>query len=224
MPDRGLLEANAVPLGEFAATEPLVLPEARWAQITFEVARSAALAALPGEAGRPVPPYARLLVAEAGQLSLAVLSVGGRFRMLPRNVVVSALSNDVERIQPYFAAAAQPGHVSLTREGLEARAEVAVGSQPLARLELPGLYAIEPSMLRWDVFLAAARAADHLTLAELTPAPEIRDAFLTHNGRLEIAKDLDRTHQWRRLASLVVISACYAEGSLTLSAPVVQEG
>ncbi|WBL36157.1 hypothetical protein O0235_00610 [Tepidiforma flava] len=62
MPDRGTLAIDGLAPAEFDAG-PLEL-RGRWLQLTFEVDRDAALRWMPADVTRPIPCYARLLVAE----------------------------------------------------------------------------------------------------------------------------------------------------------------
>ncbi len=221
MPDRGLLEAAAVGDAVFDADAELVLPDARWLQVTFEVARDAALSMMPPEAGKPVPPYGRLLIASSPTGGLALLSVGGRYRMLPRNVLVAAVQKGVDVARTFGAAVA--GTVALERDGASVRASVASEDGPLATVTLPSVYAIEPTMLRWDAFIAMGRMDGVAQIAEVTPAHELSTAFLSKDASVEMDRALPREHAWRRLQPLNVISACYAEGVLRLGGGVIQQ-
>src|SRR5687768_3851314 len=151
MPDRGLRKPTDTADVSFAMGQPLVLESARWLQITFEVEKQSALEAMPCEVGRPIPPYGRLLIAEARGRRLALLSVGGRYQMMPRNVVVASVSDGFgEQLAATFGTGASPGSISLEREGEVVRATVNNDDGLLATVTLPKIYAIEPSMLRWD--------------------------------------------------------------------------
>ncbi len=221
MPDRGLLEAAAVGDAVFDADAELVLPDARWLQVTFEVARDAALSMMPPEAGKPVPPYGRLVVAVSAAGSLALLSVGGRYRMLPRNVLVAAVQNGADVAGTFGAAAA--GSVTLEKNGAAVSATVHSEDGLLAAVTLPSVYAIEPTMLRWDAFIAMGRMDGVAQIAEVTPAHELSTAFLSKDANLEMSRALPRDHAWRRLQPLNVISACYAEGALRMGGAVIQQ-
>ena len=224
MPDRGAMQPGAVAEVAFAqGGARLVIPDAAWLQVTFEVEREAALANMPGEVGRPIPPYGRLLVATSPTGSLALLSVGGRYRMMPRNVVVQSVYQGLESVTGVFGNGATLGTVVLKRSGQDISASVSAGGEELAELSLPNLYAIEPSMLRWDAFVALARADGQAVIAEVTPEHEVAAAFLSKQASVTPGPSLAREHPWRRLRSLVVISACYAEGSLIFGEPLVQQ-
>jgi hypothetical protein len=224
MPDRGLRKPTETADVSFGTGRPLALESARWLQITFEVEKQSALEAMPCEVGRPIPPYARLLVAEAGGRRLALLSVGGRYQMMPRNVVVASVSDGFgEQLAATFGTGASPGSISLEREGEVVRATVNNDDGLLATVTLPKIYAIEPSMLRWDGIVAMAREDGSPVIAELAPTATIGAAFLSKGAELETPSGLARGHQWRRLRSIGTISACYAEGTLDFGAPAVRQ-
>ena len=110
MPDRGLRKPTDTADVSFAMGQALVLESTRWLQITFELEKQAALEAMPCEVGRPIPPYGRLLIAEARGRRLALLSVGGRYQMMPRNVVVASVSDGFgEQLAATFGTGASPG-------------------------------------------------------------------------------------------------------------------
>ena len=222
MPDRGLLEAGQVDDVAFGAPSGLTIANACWLQITFEVEKQAALESMPGDVGRPIPPYGRLLIAQSTHLSLAVLSVGGRYKMMPRSIVVATVVEGADDAG-LFGQGTAHGRVALERDGQDVTATLSGPEGPLARAALPSIYAIEPSMLRWDAFVALARADGEAVVAEITPAHTLETAFLSKGAALEVDPGLPRTHPWRRLRSLGIISACYAEGSLSFSEPVVQQ-
>lgn len=224
MPDRGLRKASDTGHVSFGSGQGLVLESARWLQITFEVEKQAALEALPCEVGRPIPPYARLLLAEAGGQRVALLSAGGRYQLMPRNVVVAAVSDGFgEELGETFGSGAVLGTVSLERQGQTVRGTVKVGDADLATVTLPNIYAIEPSMLRWDGIVAMARRDGSPVIAELAPTATIATAYLSKGAELETPGELARGHQWRRLRSIGTISACYAEGTLDFGTPAIRQ-
>lgn len=229
MPDRGLLDLATItpPASAGGLPPPWSIASARWAQITFEVAREAALDEMPCDATRPVPCYARLFVLEAadgpaGPFRLAALLVGARYKMLPRNILVQGIvEGPLAAVEGAFGARFVAGAVTLDREGPELHASI-TRDVPVAALHLPELRAIEPNMLRWDPWLGYADADGVTKLAEFAPRPEISSAFLSRHATLEPALRLARTDPWRRLRNINTVSACYAEGGLTLTAPEIQ--
>lgn len=223
MPDRGLLTPTALQHARLTATEPLVLQDARLLQVTFEVEREAALSHLPPATGRPIPPYGRLLVATAGGVALAVLSVGGRYRMMPRNVTVAAVQSGGLDASGLFGSGSMRGSVAIDRAGAVVEASVSGPEGLLALVSLPATYAVEPAMLRWDTYLALGRDDGRAVLAEVTQAHGTTDAFLSKNATLTAGPGLPGTHPWAALRSIGVISACYAEGTLRFGAPETQE-
>ena len=224
MPDRGLRKATDLDDTAFGTSESFVLESARWLQITFEIEKQASLAALPCEVGRPIPPYGRLLIAESGNRRLALLSVGGRYKMMPRNVVVATITDGFGgEPNSTFGSGAAPGSITLDRTGQAVRATVSGADGLLASVTLPAIYAIEPSMLRWDGIVAMAREDGAPVIAELAPTATMDAAFLSKGAELETPGALPRAHQWRQLRSIGTISACYAEGTLNFDAPAIQQ-
>lgn len=223
MPDRGLLEPGTVRAGTVTAQSALVL-EGRWAQMTFEVDQAAALEALPGDVSRPVPAYGRLLVADAGWVRIAALSVGGRYRMLAKNVLVEVVvDGDVAAVAAALGGACRAGSVTLERADGAAHATVADAAGELCRLALPTLRPVDPAMLRWDPWLGFSAGNGGVELVELPVVAEMAAAFLGKGAELTVAPGRDRADRWRRLRSLLPISACYAEGTLNLGPGAVQQ-
>jgi len=223
VPDRGLLERAAVAEARFDRTEPAVLTGARWLQLTFEVDRGAALASLPPDASRPIPPYARLLVCESPVQRFALLSVGARYRVMPRNVAIETVIDEDGPLAGLFGGSVTRGKLRIEQTASEITATLNGAQGPLATCHLPTPYAIEPSMLRWDGMLAVGRRDGVEVIAESAVSADADIAMLSKGARFEPSPSLERTHTWRRLRSLQMISACYAEGTLTFDAPVVQQ-
>lgn len=205
------------------------MQDARWCQVTFEVAQDAGLEMLPSDLTRPIPCYARIFLLDAadgpmGPFKLATLMVGGRYRMLPRNVLVEGvIDGPLKAVAGAFGAPFGAGEISLDRVGGSISASIIAGSEAVASLTLPDTRAIDPAMLRWDAWLGFAGPGDNIDLVEYGPRPEIRDAFLSKGALVETPSTLAKTSAWRRLRNLNTISACYAEGQFTLSAPEVQQ-
>jgi hypothetical protein len=231
MPDRGLLERAQIAAGALSGggRAPWTLAGARWAQLTYEVAQRAALRYLPCDVNRPVPCYARLFVLEApaspvGSFRLALLSVGGRYRMLPKNVVADGIvDGPLEALSKAFGGPLRAGLVSLERSRGRVEARIADAQGELATLHFPALYAVDPAMLRWDPWLAFADDGERLELIEYAAKAGPAEAFLTKGAELETPANLAREHTWRALRNINTVSAAYVEGELTLTAPEVQQ-
>lgn len=229
MPDRGLREPGSVDRVELAiAPETLVWQDARWLQITFEVDRQAALRHLPPDVARPIPCYARIVVADGTlggtRVAMAALFAGGRFRLMPRNVLAAAVTDrGADRLPGLLGSGVSEGTVRLERTGQHVVASVAAATGPLVAVTLPGLYAIEPAMLRWDPWLGAGGRDGATVIAETTVLPEIDAAYLSREAAIELAPELSRESAWRQFRNAATISACYAEGTLTLRGPEVQQ-
>lgn len=223
MPDTGTLEHNLISANPLrAGVEPLVFEQARWVQVTFEVPRGAAVEHMPSEVTRPIPCYGRFFAAEGlvggASVSLGALTVGGRFMMMPRNVLVSGVTSNAS-VAEVLTNGLIPGTVAFERDGASLRASVSVEDVPVATANLPGIYAIEPSMLRWDPWLAVADHDGGNVLTEIVVTTAVESAFLSKGATVEPDPTLPRTHPLRQLRNLLTISACYAEGTLTFGPP-----
>jgi hypothetical protein len=231
MPDRGLLDPNDITAVMLRGKHPAPwsVANATICQVTFEVAQGAALAALPGDVTRPIPCYARLFLLDAadgpaGPFRMAALLVGGRFRMLPRNVLVRAVvDGPLDAVSGAFGAPFMAGGLSLRRDGARVTATIAEGAETVAEIVLPELRAVDPSMLRWDAWLGFAGPGDNIDLIEYAPKPEPRTAFLSKGATVTMLPSAASGDPWAAFRNLNTISACYAEGPLTLTAPDVQQ-
>jgi hypothetical protein len=136
------------------------------AQLTFEVNREAALGFMPCDVSRPVPCYARLIVVDAqaspaGPVRIAALFVGGRYRMMPRNMLVEAIvDGDVDVVAAALGSPYRAGTVTLERTDSQLAAGVASSEGQLARLALPALSA-GSRMLRWDPGSGSLTQTEH---------------------------------------------------------------
>ncbi|MEX0782576.1 MAG: hypothetical protein WD557_08000 [Dehalococcoidia bacterium] len=232
MPDRGLLERASIaagPAGPHDEGATWSLGGVRIAQVTFEVNREAALSFLPEDVGRPVPCYARLIITEAasspaGSFRMANLFVGGRYRMMPRNLLVEGIvDGDMGAVAAALGGPFRPGSVEIHRVDGQLTATVAASEGALARVLLPALSAVDPGMLRWDAWLGFADLDGAVQLVEYGPRPAAAEAFLSKGATLETPAELPRAHTWRQLRNLNTISACYLEGSAELALPQVQQ-
>jgi hypothetical protein len=221
MPDRGLRSFDGLSLPELEPTASLILPDARWLQVTFEVDRDTALSYLPCAVSRPIPTYARVLFVSAAELKFAVASAGGRYRMMPRNVVISAVSPG-NLLGATFGSGSTDGIASLVRDGARLEASASINAATFSTT-VNSLYAIEPSMLRWDPYLVVGKTETGPELAEVTLTAIPERAFLSKSVTMDAGQDAKNGHPWRRLRSLGLISACYVEGALTFSSPQTQE-
>lgn len=231
MPDRGLLErpVSPVPALGGGTLAPWAIPAARVAQITFEVDQASALGFMPPDVTRPVPCYGRLFVVDAadspvGAFRMAALMVGGRYRMMPKNILVQAVvDGPVDAFSGAFGAGFVAGTISVDRQNQRLEVRIAAGSQDVAALTLPSLRAIDPTMLRWDAWLGFAENDAVTSIIEFGPRPEPVDAFLSKAATLETPAGLDRANPWRALRNLNTVSSCMVEGPLELTAPEVQQ-
>ena len=224
MPDQGLLQRDATGLPH-AATEHLAwtLTPARLVQVTFEVSKAAALRFLPTETTRPVPCYARIIVIEAGHSPAgpfrhAGLFLGGRYQMLPKNVLVDGIvDGPIDGLAPALGGPIRPGRIAITRNSDGVHVTVEGEEGELARVALPAPYAVEPSMLRWDPWLGHVASDGAAALREVLLRVEATDAFLAKGATVEMAASLPPGHPWRALRNLKTITACLVEASLTFT-------
>ncbi|WP_322796403.1 hypothetical protein [Tepidiforma sp.] len=217
MPDRGQRTlAKYVTAG--APGGSCRIERSRLLQVTFEVDRDAALALMPEDVTRPIPCYARLLVVEdlghegAG---FAVLGLGGRFRMLPRNVFVVGVA-----AAPGSAADGLPGpwlsgSAAIRRGEGEVTAEVEVEGRTVASVRLPAPFAIDPGMLRWDAWVVGVSDQRRPALAESPFEVRAEQTWLSRGFSVEAVQGLDRASPFRRLRPLLPVSACVVEGAVT---------
>jgi hypothetical protein len=238
MPQSGLKtpeqigEATTLDLAAFPAL-PWALPRAEVVQVTFEVDLEAALELLPEQLTRPVPPYARIVVSRyaaspIGPYSEALLLLAARFAMLPRNYVVAAVvSTDAARdaYRDIWNLSVSTGSIDLQRTqtagGSEnVRASVA-STLPLATIELPDAYAVEPGMIRYDPLVSVRVLQSEAEVIQFSGTPAVHEARLAKGARLNSHTD-DWSDPWYRLRSLNMISASIAVADMELTAPVSQ--
>jgi hypothetical protein len=226
MPDRGLL--NTATVEGCSVLDPsrtdMELKGVRWCQATFEVDKEAVLNILPCEVSRPIPCYARLLVAVAevgthGPMGLAILSAGARSEMMPRNVVVQCVvDGPLAAAQGTFGGPIRPGKITLERRDAGVVATIADGSGKVVTVRLPDLRPIDDAMLRWDTWLGWAGGAGGPELVEFAPTAQPKASFLSRKSEVEVDAELPATNIWRRFRNLNTISACFVEGDLTIGA------
>ena len=224
MPEFGTLTGAEVeaPVIDGHHPAPWELKAARIAQITFEVAKASALAYLPADMSRPLPTYGRVIIvaapeSPAGPVTIAALSVSGRYAMMPRNVAAQlVVDGPVEAVAGTFGGPVVGGTVRLERDDTGVVGEVAADGAPAARLHLPTPHPIDPAMLRWDQWVTYGSAGDRVELMGFALEVAATAAALSKGATIETDAGRVRTDRWRRLASRKVISACYVEGTITL--------
>lgn len=206
---------------------PWPLPGAEVVQVTIEVDAEAALDHLPEQLSRPVPAYAKLIVARypespLGPFAQAALMVACRHRARWLQYVAASI---VDAPQVAAAAAAlwaypcQLGAVGLERAGQHVRATVAEGGHALLDLDLPNIYAVDPAMIRYDVTVTLRAYSGHepeVLIVSAPPAP--RAGWLAKGARVTY-HDLPPDNPWMRLHNLNTISSTYAVVDLEWPAP-----
>jgi hypothetical protein len=225
-------EAPEVDLDVFP-TLPWALPRAEVVQVTFEVDLDAALELLPEQLTRPVPPYARMIISRyaespVGPYSEALLLLAARFAMLPKNYVVAAVvSTDAARnaYRDIWSLPVTTGRIDLQRSRTAGGSEnihASVDSTlPLATIELPDAYAVEPEMIRYDPLLSVRVRQGEAEVFQFSGAPVVHEARLAKGATVNCQAD-DWSNPWFRLRSLNTISASIAVVDLELTAPVPQ--
>lgn len=224
MPEFGTLAAAEVtaPVADGRYPAPWELKDARVAQITFEVAKASALAYLPPDMSRPLPTYGRLIIvaapaSPAGAVTIAALSVSGRYAMTPRNVAVQlVVDGPAEAVAGAFGGPVVEGAVRLDVDGTGVVGEISSAGSPAARLHFPTPHPVDPAMLRWDQWVTYRSADDHLDLIGFALEVGATSAALSKGATIETDAGRGRSDLWRRLASRKVISACYVQGTVTL--------
>jgi hypothetical protein len=215
---------------------PWALPGAEVVQVTFEVDLDAALALLPDQLSRTAPPIGRVLVARypaspIGPFAEALLLLWARHRMNPLNYAVAAVATtDAARdaLAGLWNVPAVTGELELRRApdpatGTEDITVRVVAGGPLCELHLPGAYAVEPAMVRYDP-LVSVRAAggDEMEVIQFSGAATVHEARLA-KGAAVICRTDAWADPWFRLRSLNVISATVALADLERTEPVVQQ-
>jgi len=228
-----IAEAATVDTGRLPP-RPWALPGAEVTQVTFEVDLDAALALLPEQLSRPVPPYARVIVSRypaspIGAYSEALLLLAARHAMQPKNYVVAAVVTSEAARDAYAGVWDLPvstGSVEIRRERTAAGAEeinaTIATDTPLTTLHLPGAYAVEPGMIRYDPLLSVRGREGEAEVIQFSGAPVVHDAKLAKGATITCTTDA-WADPWFRLRSLNTISATLAIVDTELTEPVVQQ-
>jgi Acetoacetate decarboxylase (ADC) len=206
---------------------PWKLPEAEVLQVMIEVDTEAALDYLPAQLTRPVPAYAKLIVARypespMGPFTEAVLMVACRHRARWLQCVVTAV---VDRPQVATASAAiwsyprQVGTITLERTGNHVRGTIGELLQPILEIELPNVYAVDPAMIRYDITVTwrAYNGKEPEVLIVSAP-PDPKEGWLAKGAKV-IYHEIAPSSPWSRLRNLNTISSTYALVNLEWPAP-----
>jgi acetoacetate decarboxylase len=224
----------AVDLSTFPSL-PWTMPDAELVQVTFEVDLAAALELLPEQLSRPVPPYARIMIARyplspIGPYAEALLLLACRFRMEPKSYVAASVVTSEEARRAHTEIWGLPsviGWVDLRRErnpgtGTEDITATVAAAGPLTTVRLPDAYAVEPAMVRLDpVVSVRATAGGEPAVIQFSAPPMMHEARLA-KGATVTCHGTDWEDPWFRLRSLNMISATFAVADLGLTEPVVQ--
>lgn len=222
MPQFGRIDAGALAVVEREGSSP----PAPWSgegvtvqAVTFEVAVSAALDALPELFARPAPPYARIAVTDypdspVGPYREAQLLLSCRYLMTPRqHVVASIVSSEEARaaIAQNWGYEATVGTVELTRDGDDFESTISDPSGLTIRVASPGAASSGTAMIRYDgtvaVWAVDGEPKAHLLSAEPS---EIKSAWLARGTTVEYSGG-ERSSPWLQLRSTNPITCTIAE-------------
>ena len=187
--------------------------------VTFEVAVSAALDAMPALLARPAPPYARIAVTDypdspVGPYTEAQLLLSTRYLMLPRQYVVASIVSTQEAaaaIAQNWGYEATAGTVELTRDGDDFESTISDPSGLTIRVASPGAASTGTAMIRYDTTVAVW-AVDGEAKAQLLSAEagEVSNAWLARGTTIEYSGG-DRSSPWLQLRSTNPITCTIAE-------------
>lgn len=197
---------------------PWKLPGAEVLQVVIEVDTEAALDHLPAQLTRPVPAYAKLIVARypespLGPFAEAMLMVACRNRARWLQFVAATVVDHAQVAEATAMLWSYPrevGTVGLTRAGNQVHASVAGCDGPILDLDLANIYAVDPAMIRYDVTvtLRAYRGGDPEVLI-VSAAPDVLEGWLAKGAQVTY-HDNAPDSPWTRLRNLNPISSTYA--------------
>jgi Acetoacetate decarboxylase (ADC) len=197
---------------------PWKLPGAEVLQVVIEVDAEAALDHLPAQLTRPVPAYAKLIVARypespIGAFAEAALMVACRNRARWLQFIASAIVDQPQVANATAAIWSHPrevGIVSLTRTGNHVHAFLATDAGPILDIDLPNIYAVDPAMIRYDVTVTLrAHKGSAPEVLIVSAAPDVREGWLAKGAEVTY-HDLAADSPWVRLRNLNTISSTYA--------------
>jgi hypothetical protein len=197
---------------------PWKLPGVEVLQVIIEVDAEAALDHLPTQLTRPVPAYAKLIVARysaspLGPFAEAMLMVACRSRARWLQFVAATIidhSHVAEASAKLWSYPREVGTVGLTRLGSQVHASVAGRHGPILDLDLPNIYAVDPAMIRYDVTvtLRTFMGSDPEVLI-VSAAPNVQEGWLAKGARVTYHNTAPDS-PWTRLRNLNTISSTYA--------------
>lgn len=234
MPQFGRIDAGSLAVVEREGSAP----PAPWSgdgvtvqAVTFEVAVSAALDALPELFARPAPPYARIAVTDypdspVGPYREAQLLLSCRYLMLPRQYVVASIVSSPEAaaaIAQHWGYEPVAGTVELTRDGDDFVSTISDPSGLTIRVASPGAATSGTAMIRYDTTVSVWLVDGEPKAQLLSAEPgEIREAWLARATTVEYSGG-DRSSPWLQLRSTNPITCTIAELDLERPEPTVIE-
>jgi hypothetical protein len=227
MPEYGRITAERLPFisppdNSAYLQPPWKLPAAEVLQVVIEVDAEAALDHLPAQLTRPVPAYAKLIVARypespMGAFAEGALMVACRNRVRWLQFVAATIVDQPQVANATAALWSYPrevGTVSLARTGNHVHALLARDAGPILDIELPNIYAVDPAMIRYDVTvtLRAYKGGDPEVLIVSAP-PDVQEGWLAKGAQVTY-HDAAADSPWLRLRNINTISSTYARVNL----------
>jgi Acetoacetate decarboxylase (ADC) len=206
---------------------PWTLPHAEILQVVIEVDTEAALDHLPTQLSRPVPAYAKLIVARypespLGPFAEAMLMVACRNRARWLQFVAATMVDDsavAEATAALWSYPREGGTIDLTRVGNHVHASVAGRDGPILDLDLANIYAVDPAMIRYDVTVTLrADQGGNPEVLIVSAAPDVQEGWLAKGAKVTYPHNAPDS-PWTRLRNLNTISSTYALVNLEWPAP-----
>jgi hypothetical protein len=204
MPDYGQLAAEQLPhtvpiVAPAYPPPPWPLPGARLLKVTYETEKGVALRWLPPSLGRPIPPYAHIIVGHypespIGPFSLAVQALGCRSRFLVRAYTLQAVTDSptaLLALREMWGFPCLLGKVAIEEKGGDVEARVEVSERTVCAAALRQGTPIDVEVVRFDPYLnlrltssiQQGQPPPHISLAQIDPHYEFKQAL---RGRAEV--------------------------------------
>ncbi len=204
MPDYGQLAAEQLPHTVPVTAPPYPpppwpLPGARLLKVTYETEKEVPLRWLPPSLGRPIPPYAHIVVASfpetpVGPFSLAVQTIGCRARFLVRAYSLQAVTDSPVALMALREVWGFPcllGRIAIAEKEGEVEAQVEVGGRTVCVAALLAGAPIDVEVVRFDPYLnlrllppvQEGQPPPHISLAQIDPHYQFHRAL---RGRAEV--------------------------------------
>nr|WBU15431.1 acetoacetate decarboxylase (ADC) [uncultured bacterium] len=235
MPDQGQMAADRLPhtlpvVSPPYPPPPWPLPGARLLKVTYETDKETVLRWLPTSLGRPIPPYAHIIVARfpetpVGPFSLAVQALGCRARFLVRAYSLQAITDSptaLVALREMWGFPCLLGSIALKEGEGEVEARLEVGGEPVCTAALRGGTPIDAELVRFDPYLnlrltpsvQEGQPPPYLALAQIDPHYEVKRAL---RGKAEVSFPRPTEGApWHLLPFLAPVVAVWAEADTEL--------